>query len=206
MGWFSGSSSKTPTNEIQGANGPLRKGTRVQTMWDEGRGHDNQWYVGTVEEVFTNGHATISYDDPDTWTGEAVYIYALPPHHPGMTMKVTVGAPTMEGPPGMAPTPMAQPVFQPQQQMMIPQQHVMMPQQQMMMPPQAQPGMQVLTAQCPPNGGPGMTVTVQGPGGAMHVQVPPGCGPGQSFQFQVAAPQSQVAVAQAVPVQMGVPM
>ena len=45
----------------------------------------------------------VIYDDGDKWTGEAVWIYVLPPHHPGITMKVPMGAPTMDGIPGMAP-------------------------------------------------------------------------------------------------------
>ena len=67
-----GGSKAEETNQIMGANGPLRKGVRVQTKWDEGRGHDNQWYVGTVEAVYTNGEAKIVYDDPD----ECTYSYA----------------------------------------------------------------------------------------------------------------------------------
>ena len=202
----------TATNQINGANGPLRKGVRVQTQWDEGAGHDNKWYCGTIDQVYTNGHAKIVYDDNDTWTGEAIYIYCLPPHHAGMNMKVAVGAPTMEGVPGMAPTQMAQPMMDPQMMMMQQQQQqqqMMMQQQQMQQQQMQQPGMQVLTAQCPPNGGPGMSITVQGPGGPMQVQVPQGVGPGMSFQFQVQAPPTVVAqpvMSQQPQVVMGVPM
>lgn len=55
-----GGSSLQPTNVVQGANGPLRCGVRVQTQWDEGAGHDNQWYCGTIHEVYSNGHAQVS--------------------------------------------------------------------------------------------------------------------------------------------------
>jgi hypothetical protein len=51
----------------------------VQTIWDEGAGHDNKWYVGTVDAVYVNGTCKIVYDDPDEWTGDAAYVYALPP-------------------------------------------------------------------------------------------------------------------------------
>ncbi len=61
-----GESKLQPTNSVDGANGPLRQGVRVQTQWDEGSGHDNKWYCGTVQSVYTNGHAKIVYDDDDT--------------------------------------------------------------------------------------------------------------------------------------------
>jgi len=203
-----GGSSLQETNEVMGANGPLRTGTRVQTQWDEGSGHDNKWYVGTVEAVYTNGHAKVSYDDPDIWTGEAHYIYVLPPHHAGMSMKVTVGAPTMEGIPGMAPTSMAQPVGPPVMGMappgygapVGPPQHMAMPPQPMGMPP-AGPQVMTVTATVPG----GQPMQLQGPSGVMTVQVPPGIMPGQQFQFQ-AGGMSAPPTVMAQPVQATVVM
>jgi len=193
---------------IDGANGPLRKGTRVQTQWDEGRNCDYKWYVGTVQAVYTNGKCKISYDDPDEWTGDGVWVYALPPHHPGYSQKVAYGAPTMDGIPGMATQGAAQvgmpvmgavamPVGAPPPMaagavaMGTP----------MMTPPPAAGGMQVMTLRATVPGG--QTMQYQGPSGVMSVQVPMGVMAGQEFQFQVAAqPQQQ----QGPPVVMAQPM
>ena len=180
------------------ANGPLCRGTRVQTQWDEGAGHDNKWYCGTVEAVYMNGQAKIVYDDGDDWTGEAVYIYALPQHHPGMTQKFAIGAPTMEGVPGAGGLQMGGAVPMMAQPMMA---QPMMA-QPMMSQPMAQPSMQVMEVQCPPNAGPGSVITVQGPGGPMEVTVPQGTMPGMNFQFQVPGgpPQAMAQPAYAQPV------
>merc|ERR1719440_1334046 len=162
-----GGSKLEETNQIQGANGPLRKGTRVQTQWDEGSGHDNKWYCGTIDAVYTNGDAKIIYDAGDDWTGQAVYIYALQPHHPGQSQKVAIGAPTMDGIPGMGPTSVAQAVGPPVIGMAPPgygapvgppMVQPMMPPQQMMAPPPPQPVMGG-------GGGQVMTVTASVPGG-----------------------------------------
>ena len=207
------SSSRVETNEIECANGRIRKGIRVQTQWDEGSGHDNKWYCGTVDAVYQNREAKVVYDDGDTWTGEAVYIYALPPEHPGITQKFAIGADTMAGVAGAngpsmglgaMPVQMGQPMPMMAQPMMA--QPIMA--QPMMVPPQ-QPGMQVLSVTCPPGAGAGSMITVQGPAGPMEVQVPMGVFPGQEFQFQAPASGPQVAMAQPVgqpQVVMGMPM
>ena len=112
----------------------------------------------------------VIYDDGDKWTGEAIWIYVLPPHHPGNSMKVPMGAPTMDGIPGMAPgggvqmgTSFGPPV--------------------MGAPPGG--GMEVLTVVATVPGG--QTMQLQGPAGPMNVQVPLGVQPGQQFQFQAPA-------------------
>lgn len=87
--------------QVSGANGDLRPGVRVQTQYERSEGGDDRWYCGTIEAVYVSGKAKIRYDDGDTWTGPGVYIYVLPPHHPGFQQKVGSGAPTMEGIPGM---------------------------------------------------------------------------------------------------------
>ena len=195
--------SRTETTEIRGANGPLRKGTRVQTQWDDGPGHDNQWYVGTVIAVYTNGEATIDYDEPDEWTGEGRYIYALPPHHPGLNQKVTVSAPTMDGPPGMGAPAMgmmgggvavAAPVGPPV--MGVPPPGYGAPVGGPMMGGGVGAGMDVMTVTATVPGG--QTMQYMGPSGPMNVQVPMGVQPGQSFQFQVAASAPPVVMAQPV--------
>ena len=189
-----GGSKAAETNQIMGANGPLRHGVRVQTQWDEGSGHDNKWYCGTIQAVFEDGTARIEYDDGDSWTGKAVYIYALPPHHAGMTSKVAIGAPSMEGVPGMAPQMMAQPGYGVGPPIMgAPPPGYGAPVGMPMMggPPPMMGGP-------PPGGGEVMTVTatvpggnsmqLQGPSGVMTVDVPLGVQPGQQFQFQTGAP------------------
>lgn len=209
----SGSTSREVTNQIVGANGPLRNGTRVQTQYDEG---DNKWYCGTIEAVYTNGDAKIVYDDGDTWTGQAVYIYALPPHHPGMTQKVAMGAPTQQGVPGMAnpmgapppmmggPAPMAMAGAAPMMMSGAPPTVMGAPPQMMGAPPG---GMQVMTVQAPPGAMPGQTITIAGPGGApMQVQVPQGVYGGQSFQFQAAGGPPQMGQPVGPPVVMAVPV
>ena len=172
-------SSHQETNMIQGANGPLRSGVRVQTQWDEGRGHDNKWYCGTIEAVYTNGEAKIRYDDDDVWTGRAIYIYALPPHHPGIAQKVGIGAPTMDGIPGMGGASMAQMVGPPVVGM--PPAGYGAPVGPPMM---GGGGAQTMTVVATVPGG--QTMQLQGPAGVMSVQVPPGVQVGQQFQFQTA--------------------
>jgi len=216
-----GSSPGALTNEIQGGNGPLRKGSRVQSQDDEGDNHDNQWYVGTVEAVYDSGKAKVAYDDGDSWTGDAVWIFNLPPGHPGHTQKVPGGSPTQAGPPGMVNS-NAVPVGPPEMQPMGMQPMGMQPmgmqpmgmQPMGMQPMGMQPmGMQPMGGMAPPmQPGSGMHVmtvtanvpggqpmTLQGPTGPMQVQVPPGIQPGQQFQFQVAAePMAQPMMAQPV--------
>jgi len=198
-------SSKTECQETRCGNGVIQRGSRVQTQWDEGKGHDMKWYVGSISAVYTDGDCSIDYDDPDKWTGGAQWVYMLPVGHPGHTMKIPMGADTQNGPPGMGnpgmgAVAMAQPVMaQPAMAMPVggggypmgggmpmggPATAVAMPMGAP--PPQASPGMVVLTATVPP--GHNGTVTIQGPQGTMEVPVPQGLGPGQTFQFQAPAP------------------
>ena len=181
-----GSSKLVETNQINGANGPLRKGVRVQTQWDEGSGHDNKWYCGTIEAVYENGEAKILYDDGDDWTGKAVYIYALPPHHAGMSQKVAVGAPTMDGIPGMAPQMPGMMVGPPVMGAPPPGYGAPIGQPMQMggAPP---PQMMTVVATVPG----GHMMELQGPNGVMSVQVPQGVQPGQEFQFSLGAPPPQ---------------
>jgi len=204
------SSLGNPTNQIQGGNGPLRKGTRAQTQWDEGRGHDMQWYVGTVDTVYSTNKAKIVYDDGDTWTGDAVWIFALPPGHVGNQQKVPGGSPTQAGPAGHVHS-----VGQPMMGGAVAAAQPMMGQPVMGAPTPGMmgappPGMQVMTVTASVPGG--QMMTLQGPAGPMQVQVPPGIQPGQQFQFQTAAEptsqpvQAQVVQAQPVMSQPGVVM
>ena len=78
-------SSKTECQETRCGNGVIQRGSRVQTQWDEGKGHDMKWYVGTISAVYTDGDCSIDYDDPDKWTGGAQWVYMLPVGHPGHT-------------------------------------------------------------------------------------------------------------------------
>mmetsp|Transcript_56179 Transcript_56179/g.156479 ORF Transcript_56179/g.156479 Transcript_56179/m.156479 type:complete len:81 (-) Transcript_56179:99-341(-) len=59
------------------ANGTVYQGSRVQTQWTIDEGGDGRWCPGTVRSVYTNGTVKISYDDGDTWTGDAAYVYLL---------------------------------------------------------------------------------------------------------------------------------
>lgn len=113
-----GSSKGKPTNEVPAANGVLRKGTRCQTQYERSEGGDDRWYVATVEAVYDSGKASLIYDDGDKWTGKGVYIYVLPPGHPGLTQKVAMGANTQAGPPGLVQS-VAQPVMPQQPQMIV---------------------------------------------------------------------------------------
>jgi len=93
-----GCSASAPT-DIPCANGTLRVGARVQTMWDEGVGHDRLWYVGTVNRISSRSTASILYDDGDRWTGGTKWMYLLPPGHPGLTQRLLAGSATQNGPP-----------------------------------------------------------------------------------------------------------
>ena len=203
--------------EIQAANGPIRRGTRVQTQWDEGAGHDMQWYVGTVSAVYDTGKCTIDYDDPDKWTGDARWVFVLPPGHPGHTAKVATGSPTQAGPSGHVGSVAAAvgPPMMGQMQPMMGQMQPMMAQPMMAQPMMAQPMMCGGVAMAQPVMGapqPQMTVMTvvatvpggsimqfQGPNGMpMELPVPMGVGVGQEFLFQM--PAAGPVVAQGMPI------
>ena len=105
--------------QITCANGTLMKGTRCQTQWERQEGGNDLWFCGTVQAVYDSGQACIRYDDGDTWTGEARYIWLLPSNHPGAHNHFTAGSLTQAGPypqmaqPLMQPVVMAQPLMQP---------------------------------------------------------------------------------------------
>ena len=142
----------------------------------------------------------VIYDDGDKWTGEAVWIYVLPPHHPGITMKVPMGAPTMDGIPGMAPgggvqmgTSFGPPVMgAPPGSSFGPPVMGGPPGSSFGPPVMGGPpgssfgppagGMEVLTVVATVPGG--QSMQLQGPAGPMNVTVPVGVQPGQEFQFQ----------------------
>ena len=119
MGCGPSSSPGAEVGQITCANGTLMKGTRCQTQWERQEGGNDLWFCGTVQVVYDSGQARIRYDDGDTWTGDARYIWLLPPNHPGAYNHFTPGSLTQAGPhtqmvqPLMQPVVMAQPMLQP---------------------------------------------------------------------------------------------
>ena len=87
-------------DQVNGANGPITKGMRVQTQYTIAEGGDGRWYSGTVSRLYGNNRCRINYDDGDTWTGNAMEVYSL------------MGAPPM-GAPGMAGVPTQMPMGAP---------------------------------------------------------------------------------------------
>ena len=68
----------TETNQIMCANGPLCRGTRVQTQWLREEGGDGRWYAGVVVALYPGGaRATVEYDDGELWTGSLGRVYTL---------------------------------------------------------------------------------------------------------------------------------
>eukprot|EP00445_Apocalathium_hangoei_P016431 CAMPEP_0203901170 /NCGR_PEP_ID=MMETSP0359-20131031/43373_1 /ASSEMBLY_ACC=CAM_ASM_000338 /TAXON_ID=268821 /ORGANISM="Scrippsiella Hangoei, Strain SHTV-5" /LENGTH=85 /DNA_ID=CAMNT_0050824785 /DNA_START=25 /DNA_END=278 /DNA_ORIENTATION=+ len=72
MGCFG---SRLTASEVQGANGRIVKGSRVQTVNTVAEGGDGSWYQGTVQDCFADGEVKILYDDGDKWTGSAQEVY-----------------------------------------------------------------------------------------------------------------------------------
>lgn len=174
-------------------------------------------YVGTIVKCWSKGIVKITYDDPDEWEGEAIYVHPLPDRHPGHTGQVMVGANSPMGPGGgqqaMA-MPMTQPGMMAMGQPMMGQpmmgqpmmggvapavvgqavmaQPVMgqpvMGQPMMGQPMMAQPAQPQMQVMSVVATVPGgQAMQLQGPNGVMTVMVPPGVMPGQQFQFQVPA-------------------
>jgi len=82
----------------EGANGILVKGHRVQTQYTRDEGGDDRWYSGTIKHLLSNNRVKIKYDDGDSWTGPACYVYDLngpPPHQ----MQAQHGQVPMQGQP-----------------------------------------------------------------------------------------------------------
>lgn len=74
------------TKEVEAlhcANGIIGKGARVQTQYTRDEGGDDLWYTATVTHCYENGTSSLRYDDGDSWTGSAVYVYLLAPGDPG---------------------------------------------------------------------------------------------------------------------------
>mmetsp|Transcript_70469 Transcript_70469/g.182801 ORF Transcript_70469/g.182801 Transcript_70469/m.182801 type:complete len:168 (-) Transcript_70469:273-776(-) len=62
---------------VNGANGQLRKGARVQTQYTIDEGGDGRWYPGTIRKLYAGDQVKIGYDDGDTWKGPAMYVWSL---------------------------------------------------------------------------------------------------------------------------------
>ncbi|CAE7560925.1 unnamed protein product [Symbiodinium sp. CCMP2456] len=71
-------------DEVNGANGPIRKGMRVQTQWTIAEGGDGRWYMGTIKRLYNGNKCKINYDDGDSWTGNAREVFDLNGQPPGM--------------------------------------------------------------------------------------------------------------------------
>ena len=78
---------------LQCANGIISKGARVQTQYTRDEGGDDLWYTASVTACYENGTTRLAYDDGDSWTGPAVYVYMLPPGAPGHFAPQPYGAP-----------------------------------------------------------------------------------------------------------------
>mmetsp|Transcript_6132 Transcript_6132/g.14003 ORF Transcript_6132/g.14003 Transcript_6132/m.14003 type:complete len:172 (+) Transcript_6132:99-614(+) len=72
-----GSAMSSGPDFVQGANGPLRRGDRVQTQYTIEEGGDGRWYRGTITRLYNNNQAKIKYDDGDVWKGASMYIWSL---------------------------------------------------------------------------------------------------------------------------------
>ncbi|CAE7558503.1 PDE9A [Symbiodinium natans] len=87
---------------VEGANGQITKGLRVQTQYTIEEGGDGRWYMGTVKRLYAGNKCAIRYDDGDSWTGNARDVWSLngpPPGAPppGMQMGVPMGMPVVQG-------------------------------------------------------------------------------------------------------------
>eukprot|EP00931_Biecheleriopsis_adriatica_P014817 TRINITY_DN116912_c0_g1_i1.p1 TRINITY_DN116912_c0_g1~~TRINITY_DN116912_c0_g1_i1.p1 ORF type:complete len:189 (-),score=15.96 TRINITY_DN116912_c0_g1_i1:53-568(-) len=82
---------------VQGANGTLRKGARVQTQWTRDEGGNDRWYKGTVQRLFKNDRVRIYYDDGDRWTGWAGYVWDLTGQPPPELAGGVAGVPVVQG-------------------------------------------------------------------------------------------------------------
>ena len=84
----------TPVGTLNGANGALVVGSRMQTQYTFDEGGDGMWYTGTITGLYTNGIADVRYDDGDKWSGLSLYCYLLPNGSPGLTQPQPYGVPS----------------------------------------------------------------------------------------------------------------
>jgi hypothetical protein len=126
-------SSVQEVNQLQGANGILTEGVRVQTQFTVEEGGDGRWYAGIIQACYPNGSCKIQYDDGDTWQGPGEDVHLADP--PQQAFPIVQG--------------IAEPNYAiPQQASMVP--HQFMVQQTMMQQPMAQqPMVQQSMAQQP---------------------------------------------------------
>ena len=68
--------------DVQGADGPLSVGTRVQTQWTRAEGGDDSWHAGRVVAFLASGEVKIKYNDGDDWTGSGGEVHLLDGAHP----------------------------------------------------------------------------------------------------------------------------
>ena len=76
-----------PSSQLQGADGPIRQNSRVQTQWTRDEGGNDEWYAGTVVSMTMTGHVNIRYDDGDSWTGSATEVWLLDHNHPPKNLR-----------------------------------------------------------------------------------------------------------------------
>ena len=50
---------------VEGADGPMSVGARVQTQWTKDEGGNDSWHAGRVVALQANGEVAIRYDDGD---------------------------------------------------------------------------------------------------------------------------------------------
>ena len=75
---------------VQGADGPLSVGARVQTQWTRAEGGNDSWHAGRLVAFVACGDVTIKYDDSDEWTGSAGEVYLLDGAHPPKSVGLQV--------------------------------------------------------------------------------------------------------------------
>ncbi|CAL1144951.1 unnamed protein product [Cladocopium goreaui] len=105
---------------VNGANGQITKGMRVQTQYTIAEGGDGRWYMGKVTRLYGNNRCRIYYDDGDTWTGNAMEVYSMQ----GPPPSASAGAPGM---PPVGGVPMGMPMGAPVVQAMVVSQPVKLP-------------------------------------------------------------------------------
>ena len=66
-------------SQIDGANGIIRSGMRVQRQSTE----DGRWYCGMAHDIFADGTVAIELDNGEYCTCESEDVHVLLPSHPG---------------------------------------------------------------------------------------------------------------------------
>ncbi|CAE7746643.1 unnamed protein product [Symbiodinium pilosum] len=84
---------------VEGANGQITKGLRVQTQYTIAEGGDGRWYMGTVQRLYAGNKCKICYDDGDSWTGNAREVWSLngPPPGAPPPQAMPMGVPVVQG-------------------------------------------------------------------------------------------------------------